>query len=248
MKRWLPRLSKISTPQREPVADWKQAALADFKQWLDELEVMPTMPDESAETRYGLLDIVDALTAVRTETGNLARQATRALREHEEQQKAIAAEREQEAAARAAERQELKRAVAVVEGLPHLQDADRERAERRRVLQILFDTAADLRAVQERAVAPPLPRRWFKRPAAAVPDGKDIGLLIKGIEAALATWKVRELAAEGDPFDPRTMRAVASTETGRVPPGTVCDVIRQGIVIDEQVERYAEVNVEREDV
>lgn len=248
MKSWLSRLSKGRPPQREPAADWKQEALADFKQWLDELEAMPAMPDEPADTSYGLLDLVDALTAVRTETGNLARQATRALREHEEQQKAIAAEREQEAAARTVEQQELKRAVAIVEGLSHLQDAERERAERRRVLQILFDTAADLRAVQERATVPPPQRRWFKRPAVVGPDGKDMALLIKGIEAALATWKVRELAAVGDPFDPRTMRAVASAKTGRVPPGTVCDVIRQGMVIDGQVERYAEVNVEKEDV
>lgn len=245
MRDWF-HLSKLNRQDAAPAADWKQAAIADFTQWLDELEEPPAdIADGEEENRYGLVDLVDAMTALRTETGNLARNAARALRDGEEWQKSFADEREREAAVRAEERQELKRAAEAVQGLSRLQDAERERSERRRVLQMLFDTVEDLRAVRERCSAA-VPRGWFKRSAAQPAVEKELALLIKGIEASLESCNVRGLVAVGDPFDPRTMRAIAAVETGRVPRGAVCDVIRQGIIIDEQLERYAEVNVEKE--
>lgn len=243
MRAWIDRLHRKHPPEK-PRADWKQAAMQDFAAWLDEIDEPPVVP-EDGESPYGLSDLIDAMTALRTETGNLARNAGRALREGEELRQSLAAEREQDAETRAAERQEWKRAMATVEGLSRLQDVERERTGRRRALQMLFEALENIRAVRERFAAP-IKRGWFTRAAAVPSADKDFALLIKTLETALETWNVRELVAVGDPFDPRTMRAIGSVKTGRVPPGAVCDVIRQGIMIDDQVERYAEVNVEKD--
>ncbi len=231
----------------KPGHNWKQTALADFTRWLDELDTPPPEPNPDPDVEYGLVDLVEAMTALRTETAHLARHTAKVLRDHEEQQRSNAARQTEQAEAQASERKELQRVLAAVEHMTRARDAERERAERRRALQMLFDTAEDLRMLQARRHAAPRKRRWFKKAPPAAPMDHDIQLLLKRIEDALSASNVRALASVGDRFDPETMSALASVHTGRVPPGAVCDVIRQGIMIDEYVQRYAEVHVEKDE-
>lgn len=229
------------------VPDWKQSALDDFARWLDELDTPPPETNLEPDVEYGLVDLVEAMTALRTETAHLARHTARVLRDNEEQQRVQAARQTEQAEAQASDRKELQRVLAALEQMTRARDAERERTERRRALQMLFDTAEDVRMLQVRHNAVPIKRRWFRRSPTASSMDHDLHLLLKRIEDALSASNVRALATVGDRFDPETMSALASVRTGRVPPGAVCEVIRQGIAIDEHVQRYAEVHVEKEE-
>jgi molecular chaperone GrpE len=68
-------------------------------------------------------------------------------------------------------------------------------------------------------------------------------LALERLDDALRRLDVREIAAEGQPFDPRVMRAVEVATAGAAPPGTVLEVFRAGYTADGRILRVAEVKV-----
>lgn len=70
-------------------------------------------------------------------------------------------------------------------------------------------------------------------------------LSLERLDEVLARFHVREIACQGQPFDPCSMQAVDSEETSRVPDGTVVEVYRTGYEWKGEVYRAAQVKVAR---
>jgi molecular chaperone GrpE len=68
-------------------------------------------------------------------------------------------------------------------------------------------------------------------------------LALERLDDLLRRLSLREVAAEGRPFDPSTMRAVEAVVRDGTAPGTVLDVYRTGWLSGETVIRFAEVRV-----
>jgi molecular chaperone GrpE len=62
---------------------------------------------------------------------------------------------------------------------------------------------------------------------------------------ALAQFDVREIACQGQPFDPKAMHAVDVEETDQQAEGTVLEVYRAGFAWKGEVHRPAQVKVAR---
>jgi molecular chaperone GrpE (heat shock protein) len=224
-------------PDKDPRPDWKQAALDDFAQWLDDLE-SDAQPDDDDDDSppLGLADVVDSVAALRTETAALARNAAKIVRDNEALRKESDEDREQTARTLLAVQKQL-RDVA----------AQRDASARAEILEFLFDAADDLRSVVRRHEARgPVKTGFFRTERIPADLLDDLHLLLRRSEDALRLWNVRPIAGVGAPFDPQTMRALATTDLGEAPPGCVSEIVRQGIFIDQRPLRIAQVNVEKE--
>lgn len=87
----------------------------------------------------------------------------------------------------------------------------------------------------------------FESSLATIPSGEvaeGIRLVEREILRALARHAIREIEAEGRPFDPRLHQAVeiAPAEEGQ-PPGVVLSVLKRGFTLHERVLRPAMVRV-----
>lgn len=69
------------------------------------------------------------------------------------------------------------------------------------------------------------------------------GLALDRLDDTLRRLDVREIPAQGKPFDPRVMRVVDVADAPASPPGTVLEVFRAGYLADGRVLRFAEVKV-----
>jgi molecular chaperone GrpE len=138
-------------------------------------------------------------------------------------------------------------------------EGETERRCRKEVLGVLIDLrdrlARGLESVRasQAEISKAVPRGWrarlFPRPAEDAADpvlpalkkGYEMGL--DRLDQTLMEFNAREIACEGQAFDPRRMNAVDRQESSAVPEGTVIEVYRSGYEWNGEVFRPAQVKV-----
>jgi molecular chaperone GrpE len=213
------------------------AALADFRRWLEELAAAETEPPpEPDEPSVDLATLVGAFTALRHEV-NLQTKAARA----QSDQFARAIEVLQPPAA-AADDDAVRPLVKVVaEAYDTLTRAARE------LDQLRQTVGSDPAGGRTSFFA-----RWLGRPAADQPVAvtEKLGAAVTGLR--MSEWRVERLMREvglepievvGHPFDPEAMEAVEAVEGNGQPSGTVVEELRRGYRWRGRVFRYAQVRV-----
>jgi molecular chaperone GrpE len=130
---------------------------------------------------------------------------------------------------------------------------------RKQALEVLIDLRDRLVRGQEsvrageEALVQPVPHGWrarlFQPPVddraagafQALKKGYELGL--ERLDQTLAEFGAREIACEGQMFDPRRMNAIDRQESDSVPEGTVMEVYRRGYEWKGEVFRPAQVKV-----
>ena len=230
-------------------ADWKQQALAEFKQWLDELAVAP--PEAEQEPDQGavpcdLRDLFAELAALRQEVRLQNREQSRAGRE---------------LANAAARYDEANRVVeARDQELAAFEDRVARAAENRCLLPVLDlrdalvrgrDAAARLRKAGNKGnKGRKGPRKGARKLLRRMQPG--IAGVIEGYELAirrcdrmLAQFGVHAVPTVAARFDARTMHAVDTRRVKQQAEGVVVEEYIAGFVRDGAVLRLAEVAVNR---
>ena len=217
-----------------PGDDWKQQALADFGQWLDEWTGDPPGADAGETAECDLRDLFAEIAALRQETRLQNREQAKAGRElaragalygtvadwaqHREEDLASFEQR----VARAAEDRCLRPFLEVRDALVRGQTA-----------------AGELRR----------PPRLFRRRApgiAGVVQGYELAL--RRFDRMLGDFGVQLLQTAGHPFDARTMRSVETRQIAQFADNVVVEEFLSGFTRDGQVLRLAEVAVNRLDL
>jgi len=217
-------------------ASWKVAVLADFKAWLDALpdDEQPT-DDEDAEPveDADLLSLVGEMTALRQEVKLMSRGTGKLSRTVEQVSQDVATN-----------------VVPLAEEIRRL-DREARTSETRGVLSPLLlelgDLREGLRDMAARAAAPVRPwylsqHRWAS--LGIVRQREDLDVLVRRIDSTLERHAVKPIAAEAMPFDARCMTAEGVTRSGRVSPGHVSTVVKQGFSVAGGILRPAHVMVE----
>jgi molecular chaperone GrpE len=212
------------------------AALADFRRWLEDLAAgAPEPPAEPEEPTVDLETLVAAFTALRHEV-NLQTKATRAQSE----QMAQALEALRQPAAASTDDADVRPFVkALAEGYDALTRA-----------------AKELEQLQQGVTAaPPQPsflQRFFTRGTAATNVTDRLSATAAGLRMSENRFErlMREVGLEpveclGRPFDPETMEAVEAIADSGQPPGTVIEELRRGYRWRGRVFRFAQVRVAR---
>ena len=235
--------------QEEGGADWKQQALAEFEQWLDELAVAP--PEAEQEPDQGavpcdLRDLFAELAALRQEVRLQNREQSRAGRE---------------LANAAARYDEANRVVeARDQELAAFEDRVARAAENRCLLPVLDlrdalvrgrDAAARLRKAGNKGrKGRKGPRKGARKLLRRMQPG--IAGVIEGYELAirrcdrmLAQFGVHAVPTVGARFNARTMHAVDTRRVKQQAEGVVVEEYIAGFVRDGAVLRLAEVAVNR---
>ena len=242
-----PGLAKAA--QGKGGGDWKQQALAEFKQWLDELAVAP--PEAEQEPDQGaapcdLRDLFAELAALRQEVRLQNREQSRAGRE---------------LASAAARYDEANRVVeARDQELAAFEDRVARAAENRCLLPVLDlrdalvrgrDAAARLRKAGNKGnKGRKGPRKGARKLLRRMQPG--IAGVIEGYELAirrcdrmLAQFGVHAVPTVAARFDGRTMHAVDTRRVKQQAEGVVVEEYIAGFVRDGAVLRLAEVAVNR---
>lgn len=217
-----------------PGDDWKQQALADFGQWLDEWteDALEVNAEETAEC--DLRDLFAEIAALRQETRRQNREQAKAGRELEK------AATLYELVANWAQHRE--------EDLASFEKRV-SRAAEDRCLRPFLEVRDAL--VRGQAVAVQLHRRprLFRRPtpgSAGVVQGYELAL--RRVDRTLAQFGVQLLQTVGQPFDSRTMRAVEMRRVAQLGDNVVVEEFLSGFTRDGAVLRLAEVAVNRLDI
>ena len=214
--------------------DWKEQALADFGQWLDEWTEDPLEADGEETAECDLRDLFAEMAALRQETRLQNREQAKAGRELE---KATAL---YETVADWAQHRE--------EDLASFEKRVARDAEDRCLRSFLAVRDALVRG-QAAAVELHKPPRLFRRPVpgiAGVVQGYELAL--RRFDRTLAQCGVQLLPAVGHPFDGRTMQAVETRRVAQLADNVVVEEFLSGFTRDGQVLRLAEVAVNRLDI
>ena len=214
--------------------DWKQQALADFGQWLDEWAEDSLEADGEEPVECDLRDLFAEMAALRQETRLQNREQAKAGRELE---KATAL---YETVADWAQHRE--------EDLASFEQRVARDAEDRCLRPFLAVRDALVRG-QAAAVELHKPPRLFRRPVpgiAGVVQGYELAL--SRFDRTLAQCGVQLLQTVGHPFDARTMRAVETRRVAQRADNVVVEEFLSGFTRDGQVLRLAEVAVNRLDI
>ena len=215
--------------------------------------------DDDAEPQFGMVDVVEAFTAMRHEwrgqtkesrvMTDAVREAVTAIRELESTLSAAGPSGADDGTAEALAGtvaeidHQLTRAVAAVGQWA------RRRADRK---------AADMRSLEERFGHMNAVARWFARPLlesvrelSAPPEGQ--AALAEGLDLVVARLRremrqqgIERLDTPGEPFDATTMNAIGTVETADFPPGTVAEQLAPGYRWRGRLLRYADVRVAKE--
>ncbi len=226
----------------ETADDWKDRALDDFRQWLDELDEIPPAVADQEPPSCDLHDLFAELAALRQEVRLQNREQSRAGREL-----ANAAAR-YDAIDRTTRRRD--------EELAALERRVSRAAEDRCLLSVLDlrdalvrgrEAARKLRKAGKKAgrkrKRPRKPLRRLQPAIAGVVDGYELAL--RRCDRTLARFGVRGVPAVGVRFDARTMHAVETRRVADREDGVVVDEFVSGFVRDGEVLRLAEVAVNR---
>ncbi|MCF7838241.1 MAG: nucleotide exchange factor GrpE [Candidatus Marinimicrobia bacterium] len=242
----IPWFSHKSGAHPEPLTDWKEQILDDFRRWL---AAQPEMPPEELPTADpapppDLATLLDELAALRQEVRGLGRTSARLAAQAEETGTGL-----RDQLATVSTRLEAE-ATALSQLDTRREDLARTREEAARPLLLEVADLAD--ALYEVAGRPPptlawpayVPRCVRRRVADSLPDTGPI--LRAKADAALRRQGLRPVAAVGDDFDPARMNAAGVSDAGQVAPGCVSAIIRQGYGLSRGILRVAEVIVEQE--
>jgi molecular chaperone GrpE len=228
----------------------REEILRRFEEWLDralseeepprgvDLEIFQSLnasggDDESAGAdAYSLWSAMTALTQEIKLQGRSFKELSATI----EAQPARMAEREREEIRRVTERRHRKETLETLIDL-------RDRLERGR--ESVRESETELAKAAQRGWLDRLFRRPASDPAAdafsALKKGYEMG--IERLDQTLAEFHAREIACEGQQFDPRRMNAVDREETNAVADGTVTAVYRRGYEWNGEVFRPAQVRV-----
>jgi hypothetical protein len=235
----------------EPEAAWKREVLAACRRWLDALpdEAPPVGGDGTAPAdagAVGLVDLADAVAALGRETKALARSSEQSRRQLETFL-ASAASSPQPAAEAGPDWEALEsqlRSRLLEQGR---KERDALLLEMGEILDALRATHGEL--ARRDAAPPPEPRGFLRRRASAPPRPPAAPALevpLRKLADMLGRHGVTAIARVGDLYDAASMRVGSVSEAGRVPPGRVSAVIRQGYRMQGSLLQVAEVAVERE--
>ena len=215
----------------EPGGDWRQRALDDFRQWLDEVAEQPPAREETEAADHDLRDLFAEFAALRQEIRLQNREQARAGRE------LAAAAGRFDAAARQVERGD--------ETLAAFERRVARTAEDRCLLETLEVRDALVRGRRAAVRLRDRPR-LFRRPprgVAGVVEGYE--LAIGRVDRMLSRLDVQRVETVGRRFDGRVMQAVEARRVERVGDGLVVEELRSGFVRHDDVLRPADVAVNR---
>jgi molecular chaperone GrpE len=210
----------------------KETLLDQFRCYLDSIEEAPGEPDEPG-AEADLFTVFVELSALRNEV----RTESRLVKEALDQLRGVFATLQ---SSHATLEQELKRVQA--------EARERGRAQLRPLLLELLDLRDRLAAGLQQPTAPP-PRlfdRWrSQRPPESESWREGLGITLRRLDRILAERRVVRIEMTGQPFDPRTARAVGTTQDTSVAAGIVMDEVSAGFMWDEELLRAAEVIVSK---
>ena len=217
----------------ERSGDWKQSALDDFRQWLDDLAEDALDAEDQESPECDLRDLFAEFAALRQEIRLQNREQSRAGRE-------------------------LAKAAAGYETATHLiqrREDDLAAFERRvsreaenRCLRSVLEVRDALIRGREAAVGLRERAGLFRRPPrgiAGVVEGYEMA--IRRFDRMLSRFGVRLLRSTGHPFDSRTMHAMETRRVEQVEDGVVVEELLSGFTRDGEVLRLADVAVNRID-
>ena len=217
-----------------PGDDWKQQALADFGQWLDEWTENSLEVNAEETTECDLRDLFAEIAALRQETRRQNREQAKVSRE-------------------------LAKATALYEMVADWtqhREEDLASFEKRvaqaaedRCLRPFLEVRDALVRGQAAAVQLHSRPRLFRRPSpkiAGVVQGYELAL--RRFDRMLAQFGVQLLQTVGHPFDARTMRAVEVRRVAHFDDHVVVEEFVSGFARDGEVLRPAEVAVNRLDI
>jgi molecular chaperone GrpE len=209
----------------------KETLLDQFRCYLDSIEEAPGEPDEPG-AEADLFTVFVELAALRNEV----RTESRLVKEALDQFRGVFATLQ---SSHATLEQELKRVQA--------EARERGRAQLRPLLLELLDLRDRLAAGLQQPTAPL--KRWFDRwrRRLAEPESwrEGLGITLRRLDRILAERRVVRIETAGQPFDPRTARAVGTTQDTSAGAGIVMDEVSAGYMWDEELLRAAEVIVSK---
>ena len=212
----------------------KDVLIEQFRAYLDTAEA-GTEPEPSSAPGADLVALLVELAGLRTEV----RTESRLVKDALDQFRSVF---DRLQAGNALLERELERARA--------EQQEKTRVLLRPLLVELLDLRDRISAAAREGVAsaPAVPwyRRWRRQPAAP-PEGWREGqaMTLRRLDRILADRQVVALTAVGRPFDPRTMRAVATVEDQGRDHGVVVEEMRPGFLWGDDLLRPAEVVVNR---
>ena len=212
----------------------KQTLLSQFSAWLDAAQSDPAPPDETTLTTdlYSLfVEMAGLRSEVRTES--------RLVKEALDQFRGVF---DTLRSGQATMQQELERARA--------EARDQARAAVRPLLLDIIDLRDRLLAALK--FSGTARSGWFDRLRRVKAPSEEswregLRLTLRRLDQVLIDRRVVALRLEGQPFDPRHARVVATSADSAAPDGTVIEEVRTGFLWDEQVLRTAEVIVSKAD-
>ena len=217
----------------ERSGDWKQRALDDFRQWLD--DVAEDSPDLDAEDQEppecDLRDLFAEFAALRQEIRLQNREQSKAGRE------LARAAAGYETAAQLIQRRE--------EDLAAFEKRITREAENR-CLRSVLEVRDTLMRGREAAARLRERPGLFRRPPqgiAGVVDGYEMA--VRRFDRMLSRFGVRLLQTTGHPFDSRTMHAMETRRVELAKDGVVVEELLSGFTRDGDVLRLADVAVNR---
>jgi molecular chaperone GrpE len=218
--------------ERAALEDWKHALRADVERWLESLDEIPDAGDDVEETDApDLYSFHAQLAALATETRKSNRRTAEAFSQW------------------SATVSGLDDQLARLREVLTLQPATSADALPRRWCLALVELIDRLRRVADAfAMTLPTPRlRWLRGDgglrAAWETQRQALDIVVSHADALVASAGVTRIETMRQPFDPRTMIAVATTVDSRWPPQTVVDEITPGYLLHGDLLRVAQVKL-----
>jgi molecular chaperone GrpE (heat shock protein) len=215
----------------EGLAGWKQRALMDFRLWIADLPEDPPVEGRTDLPSPDLFTLLSEFAALRQEIQMQNREQNRTLRELD--------------GIRNVSREAVELFREKSRALETLEERIRGASEKRALRPFL-----DVRDALERGLAAARSAAgargggWFRSASpdmSGVVEGYEMAL--RRCDRALVQADIRPVAAPGDPFDPKRMRAVGTQPGPEADRGKVAAVQLTGFVRGDEVIRTAEVVV-----
>ncbi len=226
--------------------DWKQRALDDFREWLEnaagEIEALAEVPEsedpdsnvlDSELREFDLHSLLSEFVALRREIQMQNREQSKAIREIDKVSTIY------DLSVSQAQRRELEFAAL---------EKQTARAAEDRCMKSFLDVRDALARGWKAVAGARGGRQRFWRPGpspqiTAVSEGYEMA--IKRFDRILSGFGVQMLEAVGQPFDPRTMHAMETRQVEGIEDGRVIEEFRHGFLRNGEPLRLADVAVNR---
>jgi molecular chaperone GrpE len=225
-------LLKITQPDRQdslPAAEWKQEALSDFSQWLENMPENNSVDDRVEMDGCDLYTMLTEFVALRQEIKLQTREQHKTLKIQE----SLINDH----------RQIVTLYQGRIEKIDRLEATVRHSTEKRTVMPFLDIRDALMRGLAAAQIASGA-RSVFRRPVRGI-QGVVEGyqLALRRFDRALAAIDIQTILTVGKSFDPTCMRAVDRRKVSEKSPGTVLEEYVCGFIRGDEVIRPAEVVV-----